>query len=150
MRSRGRRKDLAKAIDLVIAYTDYVLQDRRSEHYLDNVILLYSLIENLVKWLVWAGVQRRRHVKVEQTTILRRFCRNLTFYDALRIALLTGLFDFDLCMKIDKVRTERNDLVHQLWIYEHWHNPSILRTKLERLAGIAKELLAVATLVRAS
>jgi len=128
---------------LLIAYTDYVLKDRRSEDYLNNVILLYSLIENLVKWLVWAEANRRCNMNAEQAKILRKFYRNLTFYDASRMALLTGIIDFDLCVQIDKVRTERNDLVHQFRIYEHLSNPSMLRTKLERLAGIANALLAM-------
>jgi hypothetical protein len=82
-------------------------------------------------------------MNAKQAKILRRFCRRLTFYTASRMALLTGIIDFDLCVQIDKVRAERNDLVHQLRIYEHLSNPSMLRTRLERLAGIANALLAI-------
>jgi hypothetical protein len=132
-----------EALDLVIAYTNYVLADRRSEHYLDNVILLYSLIENLVKLLVLDHALRRNRAKGEHTSIPHRFLRGLTLRHALRIAVRSHLIGFDLYTDVDAVRTERNDLVHQLWMYEHWHNPSVLRPKLEKLARITNELLAV-------
>jgi hypothetical protein len=35
---------------------------------------------------------------------------------------------------------ERNDVVHQLWIYEHRSNARVLRKTLEMLAKVARQL----------
>ncbi len=41
------------------------------------------------------------------------------------------------------MRVERNNVVHQLWIYRHRHNPLVIRKKLEKLALVTNDLVGV-------
>jgi hypothetical protein len=60
------------------------------------------------------------------------------------MALSLDVIDWKLYQRIDAVRQERNDVIHQLWLYVHRGNRLVLRKKLEKLAGVASELVGVA------
>ena len=70
-------------------------------------------------------------------------CKNLTFHNALNIGFAIDLFDRDLFQKIESIRGERNNILHQLWIYEHWNKVSVLRKRLENLAKVSNELVGI-------
>lgn len=122
-----------------------VLESRKEERYFEEIMLLYSLIENLLKWLVFVEVSRSRNwwegeLSKEDVDNFRQFCRQLRFYDALNIGLFIKLIPFKLYKEIDKVKKERIDVTHQLWIYQNRKEPVKLRENLEMLVGVAKEL----------
>jgi len=127
---------------------DEVLKRHSVEKYFEEILLLYSLIENLLKWSVFVKILWDRTAKKDlgkqELFKLRGFCRGLRFSDALNVGLSLGLVDFDLYEKIDEVRTERTDVTHQLWIYEHRGKPVELRKNLEMLRRASKELIKVA------
>jgi hypothetical protein len=143
----SKTRNLADTINEIGEEVDLVLERRKREKYFEAIVLLYSLIENLLKWAVfmeitWDKTQRQPERLFPQAEFdkLGSFCRRLSFYDALNVALAINLVDFNLCRKIDKVREERNDVVHQLWIYTHRRNPRMLRKKLERLRDVSYQL----------
>lgn len=124
------------------------MESRNKEKYFEEIILLYSLIENLLKWSVFVKIFREKidekELSKEELITLSDSCRKLTFYNALNISLFVKLTDFNLYKKIDKVRNERNNVIHQLWIYDHRRNPLVLRKTLKMLAGVAKQLASTA------
>lgn len=129
-----------------------ILDKRESEKYFDAVVLLYSVMENLLKWIVYTDIMWEKYskkrlritkkVRAEQKEI-RRFCKKLNFYNALRIALARGWIDYKLYERIEDVRVERNNVIHQFWIYRHRHNPLVIRKKLEKLSRVTNDLVGV-------
>ena len=136
--------NIVKIVNKIGEEVEKVLKSHNVEKYFEEIMLLYSLIENLLKWLVFVKIfwekMGEKELDKEELGKLRPFCRQLRFYDALNIGLSMKLIDFNLYKKMDKVRKERTDVTHQLWIYEHRRNPLELRKTLEMLAGVAKEL----------
>jgi hypothetical protein len=138
-------------INTIVDEVILVLNERQKERYFDSVILLYSLIENLLKWTVYADILRKKyHTKKRVTKNVRReqrdihqFLKRLGFYETLRIALVSGLIDYRLYEKVEGIRTERNNVVHRLWTYQHRHNRAVIRKKLEKLILVTGELMAV-------
>lgn len=126
-----------------------VLNDCIKERYFEEIILLYTFIEYFLKWLLFvkilwekSGKPDSELSKKEVSTILD-YVKKLKFYGAMNVALSIDLVDFDLYKKIDAIRKERNDLVHQFWIYTHRNDFSRLRKKLEKLAKTASLLVAI-------
>ena len=129
-----------------------VLETRNKEKYFEEIMLLYSLVENLLKWLIfmkaiWGRTQKG--VDISQKAYLgawgklEDFCRNLSFYYALNIGLALDAIDPTLYKKLDQVRKERNDISHQLWILSKRQNKLVLRKNLEKLANVTKQLCQV-------
>ena len=138
-------------INTIVDEVISVLNERQKERYFDSVILLYSLIENLMKWIVysdilWKKYRRKKrvtqNVRREQREI-HQFVKRLGFYETVRIALVSGLIDYKLYKKVEGIRTERNNVVHQLWIYQHRHNRAVIRKKLEKLILVTGEIMYV-------
>lgn len=59
----------------------------------------------------------------------------------LNLGLSVDLLSISLFRRLDSVRVERNQLVHQYWLYAHKGKNHILRKKLEKLAGVANALV---------
>jgi len=135
--------NIVKTVNQIGDEVDLVLEKRRKGKYFETIILLYSLIENLLKWALFIKIIWRKSDRVlqeEEVGKLRSFCRKSDFYTALNTALSLDLIDLNLYKNIDKVRKERNDVIHQLWIYENRRNSVVLRKTLERLTRVARQL----------
>lgn len=140
--------DIRDVINETAEEVNAVLNGRIEEKYFDHIVLLYSFIENLLKWLIYVKVHWEKSKLVKEMSKkefdrIEQFCRDLRFYNSLQIALLIDLVDFDLYQRIDKVRRDRNDIIHQLWMYAHRSDPSELRKHLEILARVANELVSI-------
>jgi hypothetical protein len=118
----------------------------RAENYFASIILLYSFIENLLIWLVYAKIlwdRAERGLSKKDVVIIRNWCNQLSFHSALHHAFSVRLFDSSLFERVNKVKEERNRIVHQMWLYEHRDKRHILRKKLEKLARVANELVSI-------
>jgi len=138
--------NIADVINKIGREVNLVLSERRRQRYFDNIVLLYSFIENLLKWLIfveicWEKCRVVRLMNGKEVESIEKFCRDLSFYNSLQIVLLVDLVDFELYQKIDKIRRDRNDLVHQLWIYRHRKDFRQLRKRLEDLTSVADRLV---------
>jgi len=146
-RRAGRQIEISDLINEIADEINGVLTQSQRQRYFDCTILLYSFIENLLKWLVFVKILWIKSSKTVMTKKegreIRHFCRRLNFYNCLRIALGTDLISYPLYKKLDRVREERNDVVHQLWIYKHRRSNLILRKKLEKLARASSDLVGV-------
>ena len=72
---------------------------------------------------------------------LRQYCNQLSLYQLLNLGLSVDLLSYSLFRKLDAVRIERNQLVHQYWLYRHKGKTHILRKKLEKLARVVNALV---------
>ena len=144
MKKRQQYDDITEAINSIGDEVNSVLNNRQKEKYFDGVVLLYSFIENVLKWLIFVQLlwsKSGRVVPDKEMTELQRFCKSLNFYQAQHIALSLDVIDWKLFQRIDAIRQERNDVIHQFWLYVHRGNNLVLRKKLEKLAGVASQLV---------
>jgi hypothetical protein len=139
-------KDILEQIHEIADVINSVLNKKRKDEYFESVALLYSFIENILKWLVFVEatwVRAKTKLTKKDTRILREFSRNLNFYSASNVAYSSGLIDLDLYMRISGARMERNRIIHKFWMYERRGNKAVMRKKLEKLARIANDLVSV-------
>ena len=121
-----------------------MLDEKRKEHYLAGILMLYSFIEKLLVLLVYFKIVWNKSQKVlkhEELRDLKEFCNQQEFYALLRFGLAVDLISIALFKRLESVRIERNSIVHQFWLYQHRSNRLILRKKLEKLAGVANDLV---------
>jgi len=138
--------DITQPINEIAEEINSVLNSRKKEEYFEKIILRYSFIENLLKWLVFVKAlwkKADKELPQEEVDKLRSFCKKLNFYNALNIALSIDLVDLNLYKRIDAIRQERNDMIHQFWIYSQRNNLLVLRKKLEKLAEVANQLVGI-------
>lgn len=143
---RRRIYKLTNAVERVESDIRAILSKRQKTRYFEGIILMYSLIENILKWLVFLKIlwgKSDHTLPVRETESLKQFCNQQDFYSALNLALVTGLVPYPLFRKIDRIRKERNDVIHQCYLFTHRRNDRVLRAKLEKLVSIADDIFVV-------
>jgi len=98
------------------------------------------------KWLVFVKIlwEKSSGVLSEcEVDALKQFCNEQDFHSALNLALVTGLIEHPPFRRIDRIRSERNDMIHQCCLFTHRRNRRVLRARLEGLVSIADDLFAV-------
>jgi hypothetical protein len=137
-----------KLLDEVNALADQintVLNQKEKARYFESIALLHSFIEDMLKWLVFTQIVWNKSEKGvmpdEELEKLRQYCNKLSLYQLLNLGLSVDLLSYSLFRRLDAVRVERNQLVHQYWLYVHKGKAQILRKKLEKLAGVASALV---------
>lgn len=141
-------KNILDVLNQIADEVNSTLEQRYREKYFSCIVLLYSLIENLLKWLIFAKVTWDRSVSpplIEKAEVkmIERFARDLSFYSALRAAYAVRLIDFQLFERLDQVRQQRNDIIHQYWLYSDRENSLVLKRELETLAAATDRLTKV-------
>lgn len=143
MKGKRREYKLTNAIDRVDRDISAILSKNQSTRYFEGIVLMYSLIENTLKWLVYVKILWEKSdgtLRGGEVNSLKDFCNQQDFHSSLNLALITGLIPHPLFSKIDKIRKERNDLVHQAYLFVHRRNRRVLRAKLERIVKVADAL----------
>ena len=123
--TRKEYADITQVINEIAEEINSVLNSCNKEKYFEEIVLLYSFIENLLKWLVFVKILWRKtgeELTREEVNKLESFCKRLNFYNALNVAYSIDLIDSNLYRGIDAVREERNDVIHQFYIYTHRNN----------------------------
>jgi hypothetical protein len=143
-----KRRDyrLIDAIERVEKDIRTILSRHQATRYFEGIILMYSLIENVLKWLVYVKViwaKCDRIIPDREYERLKQFCNQQDFGSSLNFALAIGLIKHRLYNQIDRIRIERNDIVHQCYLFTHRRNSRVLRAKLERLVRVADRLFEV-------
>jgi len=144
--AKGRLYKLTNAVERAENDIRSILSKRQSTQYFEGIVLMYSLIENVLKWLVFLKVvwdKCERVLPEREIESLRQFCNQHDFYSALNLAFVTGLIKHPLFRRIDQIRKERNDVVHQCYLFTHRRNRRVLRAKLEKVVSVAGDLFVV-------
>ena len=140
------------------------LENSNSELYYQETALVYSLVENLLKFLVatkdcWDKTSTKvdeaenkekktgitvpdEELKVD-FEVLRNKAKVLKFNNAINRAYSLKLITDEQKEKLHTFRKERNDLVHQLYLFDNRNDPTIMKGKLLEAEAIAKELTEV-------
>ncbi len=138
------RYNIFDLIDEIADTINSMLNEKKREHYLGGILMLYSFIEKLLILLVYIKIVWNKSQKVlneDELGHLKDFCNQQEFYTLLRLGLAVDLVDPTLFKKLESVRIERNSVVHQFWLYRHRNNRLVLRKQLEKLARVANDLV---------
>jgi hypothetical protein len=136
--------NIADVINKIGDDIDKTLEECQKDKYFEQVVLIYSLIENILKWLAFIKVmwnKSDRSASADEVNSVGNYCKDLSFFNAQQTALALDIIDMRLYKRIDNARKERNNVIHQFWLYEHRGNRLVLRKKLEKLAHIASEII---------
>ncbi|MCX6688871.1 MAG: hypothetical protein NTZ39_04150 [Methanoregula sp.] len=131
-----------------------VLDENKEDEYFENIILNYSLIENLLKYSIYlkmtwnlteiqSGQSVSREELLKKFKSARDFCKNLSFYQAGELALGINLIEYPLYQKVSQIRKSRNNLIHQYWLFEYQKNPKKLKVILEGDIEASKEIVRI-------
>ena len=118
--------DIRAIIDEIGVQVDHALARGQRSKYPYLALLLYSLIENFLKWLVatkvlWdeTGKQTEAELNGSIYTVdwdkIRKRAAGLKFNEAIDLAYDLRLIGVRLQKRLHKDRLKRNDLVHELW-----------------------------------
>lgn len=146
-----RNKNYKNIIDVVNKIGEEIdkdLEDKIKEKYFTDTLLLYSFVENVLKWLVFNKILWNKSTRVlesQEVNIIGNVSKNLNFNICLKIAFSLDLINFKLYKKIENIKNERNSIIHQLWVYEHRNNTRLMRKKLEVISNISRELAKILT-----
>jgi hypothetical protein len=143
---KRRAYKLTNAVERIEKDINKILNSRQPARYFEGIVLMYSLIENVLKWLVFIKITWNKSDRVLQqneSESLKRFCNQQDFYSALNLAHVTDLIKYPLFQRLDLIRRERNDLLHQCYLFTHRRNHRTLRAKLKRIVSAADELFVV-------
>jgi hypothetical protein len=145
MTLKDRYSEITEAINDIADEVNTVLGDCIKQKYFDSTVLLYSFIENLLKWLVFTKIlwDLDRVPNEGEIDAIRNYCKNLSFYNAQQLSLSIGILDWALYKRIDSLRKERNDMIHQFWLYSHRGDNRVIRKKLEKVARVVGSLVGI-------
>lgn len=138
-------------------YLKKIVDENDESKYLEAILLNYSFIENILKYTLFLKITS--DYALEQSTAgkepdantekygdqMKLFCKRISFYQAQNIALAKGIIDVDLFERIDKIRTNRNDTVHQIWLYSRRKNARDMRTELDAAIDVTIDLGMIST-----
>lgn len=143
-KSRKKKFYLVDEINSLAEEINDILSSKRKDRYFEGIAILHSFIEDLLKWLVFTQILWNKSTDVlqpKEVQQIKNYCNSLNFYSLLNVGLAVGLLDSKLFEKLDNIRAERNELVHEYWLYTHKGKRQIFRKKLEKLAGVANALV---------
>jgi len=145
----AERIDMIDMIKKISSEVNSVLEKRIKERYFPNIILLYSFIEGMLKWLIsvkagWMKTDRAlppsdELVSGEEFKSIEEISAKLTSYDCLQFAFLIDVVDLKLYRRLLGINTERNKLIHKFWIHSSRDDFRAFRRILEDLANVPNE-----------
>lgn len=159
-------KNIVQIINEIGVEVTSTLTNNVTNLYFQETALLYSLTENLLKYLIatkelWdencynvdAAIEKEKETgkptpekELEQDFgRIRDKAKRLTFNNAIEKAFSLGLIDIDTRDKLHEIRKGRNTLVHLLYSYNERNNPTVMRDKLKEAEALILNLLSVFT-----
>jgi len=130
-----------------------IVKNKEKERYLYAIFLCFSVIEDCLRLAVWtksaeeiAPIGRKEDVVTmrKYQEYIRKytyFFREKSFYDLIRWALILKIITSELYEDLDKIRKERNLIIHKLWMEFRRGNYRYLRRKLEFYGRVCYEMI---------
>ncbi|MFA4862043.1 hypothetical protein [Methanoregula sp.] len=131
-----------------------IWNEENESRYLEAILLNYSFIENILKYSLFLKITSD-YARDQATTKkknfddethgqfgdrMKSFCSNMTFYQAQNISLAKGLIELPLYEKIDKIRSGRNNIVHELWLYNQRNDAKKMKIELNSAIEVTIDL----------
>ncbi len=126
---------------------------KRDDHreYFMQSLLLYSLTENILKYLVATKILWNETCKQvdkldagEEYLVdfgeIRNKTKRLSFKNAIDQAKSLQLIDERLRNRINEIREERNDLIHELYVFRQRNNKDFMKRNLVKIQDVVIEL----------
>ena len=139
MKEKISSKDIFQTINELVGEINQILNEFQKEKYFYGIILIYSFIENILKYFValeviWRKSEKRwnKEEKKLMKKFLENFCKRLSFVNAVNLAFSLDIINFNLYEKIERIRKERNNIIHQFWVYQHKKDYNQLRKKIRK------------------
>jgi len=130
-----------------------IVKNKEKERYLYAIFLCFSIIEDCLRLAVWtksaekiAPIGNKKDVVTlreyeEYIEKFANFFRDKSFYDLIRWALILKIIDSRLYEELDKIRKERNLIIHKLWMEFRRGNYRYLRGRLEFYGRVCYEMI---------
>jgi len=130
-----------------------IVKNKEKERYLYAIFLCFSIIEDCLRLAVWTkSAEKIAPIgKKEDVVPLRKYLRYIEkyadffkkrdFYELIRWALILKIINSKLYEDLDKIRKERNLIIHKLWMEFRRGNYRYLRRKLEFYGRICYEMI---------
>lgn len=148
---------MANIIEVVNQIGDEVeecLTKNDTNEFFKQTILLLSLTENLLKYLVatkicWDETCLQVDKKSTDEDIfidfgeIRERSKDYSFSVTIDRARALGLITEDLQDRLHELRKERNDLIHELYLFEKRNDAEFMRENLIKIKGIVEELILI-------
>lgn len=148
---------MANIIDVVNQIGDEVevsLASDDTNEFFKQTILLLSLTENLLKYLVATKIcWDETCEKVDKTDSdeecfvdfgeIREKAKDYSFSVTIDRARALGLISEDLKGRLHELRNERNDLIHELYLFQQRNDAEFMRENLIKIKGIVEELIPI-------
>jgi len=141
--------NLVKELNALVQSIRDILDNRVKGRYFEGIALLHSCIEDLLKWLVFVQILENGmesdhlfwSIEGDNLFTVQSYCNQLSFYNLAHLGLIVGLLDRDTFLELNEIRSERNRLVHQYWLYNNKRKPNALRPKLTKLFRVLESLV---------
>lgn len=146
--------NIIETINQIGVEVDQSLKKNDSNEFFKQSLLLYSLIENLLKYLVATKIcwdesckQMDNQNKDQEYTIdfeiIKNKAKDYSFSVTIDKARALGLLSNDLKNRLHELRKERNDLIHELYLFQQRNNIEFMRENLIKLKDIIMELIPI-------
>jgi hypothetical protein len=112
------------------------LEQRNVQNYFNNLALLDSLIESLVKIIVILNLHKKGLSKDQ----MQKKWNDIHFGEAQNCAFTMGLIDEILFHRIETVRLERSSFIHLYWFYNYSIEENIIIEKIHDRLKVVVEL----------
>ena len=147
--------NVIKIINKVGKEIALTLKHNDSKEYFKQIILLYSVAENFLKYIVatndcWEESCKQLKIRdnggvyeVDFESLRKRIKNRYTFEKTIKVAYDKKLITEKLREQLDKLRLERNNFIHQLWILGHRNDHKYLKKTLAANTKVIKKLVKV-------
>lgn len=146
--------NIIETINQIGTEIDQLMEKNDSNEFFKQSILLYSLTENLLRFLVatkicWVEsckqideLDKGKEYEVDFKAI-RYKAKNYTFSASIEKAKALNLISNDLKNKLHELRKERNDLIHELYLFQQRNNLEFMRKNFTKIKSIVIELISI-------
>jgi hypothetical protein len=148
---------MANIIETVNQIGDEVeraIEGNDTGEYFKLTLLLYSLNENLLKYLVATKIcwdesckQVDKQDNGEEYTVnfgkIREDAKESSFYVAINNAKALRLVSEELADSLHMLRKERNDLIHELYLFQERNDAEFMKESLQKAKDIVIRLVAI-------
>jgi len=132
-----------------------IVNENKKDKYFYAILLCFTLIEDTLRLAVFtqlameivpvgekSDVVGKREYFYYQDYFMNYF-RGTDFYNLIRWSLAFKIIDSKTFKDLDKVRDDRNNLVHKLYLEKKRKNNAYLRRKLESYGRICYQILKI-------